>query len=92
MEKAYVQLEGIESFTSLNSLSMLQKTMEKFPEKIQDKWIEWSFNLMQETKREVTFRDMVSFVHREAEMINFVFGKSHWSVVKMETAAWEANK
>ena len=41
MEKACVQLEGIESFTSLNSLSTLQRIMEKFPEKIQDKWIEW---------------------------------------------------
>ena len=34
MEKACVQLEGIESFTSLNSLSTLQRIMEKFPEKI----------------------------------------------------------
>ena len=47
---------------------------------------------MQETKREVTFCDMVSFVRREAEMINSVFGKSRWCAVKMETAAWEAKK
>ena len=66
--------------------------MEKFQEKIQDKWIEWSFDLTQETKREVTFCDMVLFVRREAEVINSVFGKSRWSAVKTETAAWEAKK
>ena len=92
MEKACVLLEGIESFTSLNSLSTLKRIMEKFPEKIQDKWIEWSFDLTQETEREATFRDMVSFVRREAEVINSVFGKSRWSAVKTETAAWEAKK
>ena len=62
------------------------------PEKIQDKWIEWSFDLTQATKREVTFRDMVSFVRREAEMINSVFEKFRWSAVRTETAAWEAKK
>ena len=92
MEKACVQLDGIESFTSLNSLSTLQRIVEKFPEKIQDKWIEWSFDLTQETKREVTFRDMVLFVRREAELINSVFGKSRWSAVRTETAVWEAKK
>ena len=92
MEKACVQLEEIENFASLNSLSTLQRIMKKFPEKIQSKWIEWPFNLTQETKGKVTLHDMISFVRREAEIINSVFGKSRWSAVKTETAAWEAKK
>ena len=92
MDKACVGLEGIKSFTSMNSLRTLQRIMEKFSEKIQDKWIEWSFDLTQGTKRKVTFRDRVSFVGREAEMINSVFGKCSRFAVKTETAAWEAKK
>ena len=40
MEKAAMQLEGIESFSSLNSPGSLQKIVDKLPDKTQDKWIE----------------------------------------------------
>ena len=36
-----MQLEGIESFCSLNSLGTLQMIVDKLPDKTQDKWIEW---------------------------------------------------
>ena len=79
MEKAMVQLDGIESYSSLNSLGTLQKVVEKLPDRMQEKWVECSFNLTEETKREVTFRDLVRFVQREAAMSNSVFGKARWN-------------
>ena len=79
MEKAVLHLEGIESYSSLNSRGTLQKLVDKLPVRMQEKWVECSFDLTEETKREVTFRDLVRFVQREAAMSNSVFGKAHWN-------------
>ena len=90
MEKAIVQLEGIESFSSLNSLGTLHRIVQKLPEKIQDKWIDWSFALNDEMKREVTFRDLVMFVRREAEKSSSVFGKTRASSTAKTGGIWQS--
>ena len=78
MDKALVQLEGIEHFTSLNSLGTLKGIVEKLPEKLQDDWLQWSFSIIEETKKEVTFRDLAAFTRREADMASSVFSSCRW--------------
>ena len=78
MDKALVQLEGIEHFTSLNSLGMLKGIVEKLPEKLPDDWLQWSFSIIEETKKEVTFRDLAAFIRREADMASSVFSSCRW--------------
>ena len=78
MDKALVQLEGIEHFTSLNSLGTLKRIVKKLPVKLQDDWLQWSFSIIEEMKKEVTFRDLVAFIHREADMASLVFSRCRW--------------
>ena len=79
MDKALVQMEGIKTFSSLNSLGTLRKIIDKLPDKSQEDWAEWSFSFTQETNREVTFRDLALFVRREADKACSVFGCAQWS-------------
>ena len=78
MSKALVQLEGIDSFTSLNSLGTLRRMVDKLPDKLQEDWLKLSFSITEEARREVVFRDLAQFVNRQAEMSASVFGKSSW--------------
>ena len=78
MDKALVQLEGIERFTSLNYLGTLKEIVENLPEKLQDDWLQWSFSIIEETMKEVTFRDLAGFIRREADMASSVFSRCWW--------------
>ena len=78
MDKALFQIQGIETFSSLNSLGTLRRIVDKLPDKIREDWAEWSFSFTQETKREVTFRDLALFVRREADKACSVFGRAQW--------------
>ena len=62
MKKTAMQLEGIESFSSLNSLDTLPEIVDKFPDKTKGKWIEWLFRVKKEYKTEATSRYLVYFV------------------------------
>ena len=78
IDKALVQLEEIEHFTSLNSLGTLKGIVEKLPEKLQDDWLQWSFSIIEETKKEVTFRDLAAFIRQEADMASSIFSRCRW--------------
>ena len=78
MDKALVQLEEIEHFTSLNPPGTLKGIVKKLPEKLQDDWLQWSFSIIEETKKEVTFRDLAAFIRREADMASSVFSRCRW--------------
>ena len=78
MDKALFQIEGIEAFSSLNSLGTLRRIVDKLPDKTREDWAEWSFSFTRETKQELTFRDLALFVRREADKACSVFGHAQW--------------
>ena len=43
-----------------------------------DNWLQWSFSIIEETKKEVTFRDLAAFIRRKTDMASSVFSRCRW--------------
>ena len=92
MNKALFQIEGIEAFSSLNSLGTLRRIVDKLPDKTREDWAKWSFSFTRETKREVTFRDLALFVRRKADKACSVFGRAQWPGSRDRIAGGDESK
>ena len=51
MDKALVQMKGIETFSGLNSLGTLRKIVDKLPHKAREDWVEWSSRLLKKPNK-----------------------------------------